>query len=155
MQEVPVIIFVQVAGAIKKPGILKMPAGSRVSDAMKLAGGAADNADISLLNLAESLVDGQKIYVPFKGEMSPAASQKVETKPASHATEKSKMKSPINLNTATKEELITLPGIGDVRAGDIITYRTQHGGFKKKEEVMNVKGIGKGIYAQIKDLIYV
>jgi len=155
VREVSSTITVHVAGAVKKPGVLKMPAGSRISEAIELAGGTLANADTSLLNLAESLTDGQKISIPFKDEIIPATTQNGLGKTEPHPSTYSGAKFPINLNTATMEELMALPDIGEVRAKDIITYRNEHNGFKKKEDITNVKGIGKGIFDKIKDLIYI
>ena len=151
------IIVVHIAGAVERPGIYELPIGSRINDALKVAGGAVLNADVSLLNLAENLSDEDKIYIPLKGESIPAGFEKKnqkETKSKSANSPRNPV-SIININTATLEQLMSLPDIGEVRAEEIINYRVQHGGFKKREEIMNVRGIGEGIYEKIKNLIYV
>jgi len=155
--EKPKTILVHIAGAVEKTGLFELPADCRVDDALKIAGGTVLNADTSLLNLAENLTDGDKLYVPFQGTPIPKEYEnKTIKRERGKTSEKAKpIKFPININTATLEELMTLPDIGDVRAREIIDCRNKQGGFKKREEIMNVKGIGEGIYDKIKDLIYV
>ncbi|MBU1023822.1 helix-hairpin-helix domain-containing protein, partial [bacterium] len=127
----------------------------RVKDAIGLAGGTVMDADTSILNLAEILKDGQKLYIPLKDEKVefPLISEDENLKTLKAV--KSGIKFPININTATEMELESLPGVGEVRAKDIIEYRNRNGGFKSKSEIMNVKGIGDGTYEKIKDLIYI
>ena len=151
----PETILVHVAGAVVNPGLIELPYESRVTDAIKTAGGTIENADTSFLNLAENIFDGQKLYVPIKGEKidSPLITNDESIKAARSTSRE--VRFPINLNTASKEELTALPGVGDIRAQDIIDYRTRNSGFKKKTEIMSVKGIAEGTYAKIKDLIYI
>jgi len=155
--EKPKTIVVHIAGAVEKTGLYVLPSDCRVGDALKIAGGAVLNADTSLLNLAENLADGDKLYVPFKGTPIPKEyeNKTIKRRSVKKSEKTPTPKFPININTATEEELMTLPDIGDVRAKDIIDYRNKNGGFKKREEIMNVKGIGEGIYEKIKDLIYI
>lgn len=134
-------VVVHVAGAVSAPGVYTLPADSRVDDAVRAAGATAD-ADLSQLNLAQKLADGQKITVPAAGE-TPA--------PADNAapSDSSQSGALININTATQEELETLPSIGEVRAQAIIAYREEHGGFRTTDELMEVSGIGEKIFADI------
>lgn len=134
-------VVVHVAGAVSAPGVYTLPADSRVDDAVRAAGATAD-ADLSQLNLAQKLADGQKITVPAAGE-TPA--------PADNAapSDSSQSDALININTATQEELETLPSIGEVRAQAIIAYREEHGGFRTTDELMEVSGIGEKIFADI------
>lgn len=134
-------VVVHVAGAVSAPGVYTLPADSRVDDAVRAAGATAD-ADLSQLNLAQKLADGQKITVPAAGE-TPA--------PADNAapSDSSQSGALVNINTATQEELESLPSIGEVRAQAIITYREEHGGFRTTDELMEVSGIGEKIFADI------
>lgn len=134
-------VVVHVAGAVSSPGVYTLPADSRVDDAVRAAGATAD-ADLSQLNLAQKLADGQKITVPVAGE-TPA--------PADNAAPSDSGQSGalININTATQEELETLPSIGEVRAQAIIAYREEHGGFRTIDELKEVSGIGDKIFADI------
>lgn len=134
-------VVVHVAGAVSAPGVYTLPADSRVDDAVRAAGATTD-ADLSQLNLAQKLADGQKITVPAAGE-TPA--------PADNAapSDSSQSGALVNINTATQEELETLPSIGEVRAQAIIAYREEHGGFRTTDELMEVSGIGEKIFADI------
>lgn len=134
-------VVVHVAGAVSTPGIYTLPADSRVDDAVRAAGATAD-ADLSQLNLAQKLADGQKITVPAAGE-TPAPADNTAPSGSSQSG------ALININTATQEELETLPSIGEVRAQAIIAYREEHGGFRTTDELMEVSGIGEKIFADI------
>lgn len=134
-------VVVHVAGAVSSPGVYTLPADSRVDDAVRAAGATAD-ADLSQLNLAQKLADGQKITVPVAGA-APADGSSAAT------TADSDNGGLININTATQEELETLPSIGEVRAQAIITYREEHGGFRTIDELKEVSGIGDKIFADI------
>lgn len=134
-------VVVHVAGAVSSPGVYTLPADSRVDDAVRAAGATAD-ADLSQLNLAQKLADGQKITVPAAGE-TPAPAD--NTAPS----DSSQSGALININTATLEELETQPSIGEVRAQAIIAYREEHGGFRTTDELMEVSGIGEKIFADI------
>lgn len=134
-------VVVHVAGAVSSPGVYTLPADSRVDDAVRAAGATAD-ADLSQLNLAQKLTDGQKITVPVAGA-APADGSSAAT------TADSDNGGLININTATQEELESLPSIGEVRAQAIITYREEHGGFRTIDELKEVSGIGDKIFADI------
>ena len=134
-------VVVHVAGAVSSPGVYTLPADSRVDDAVRAAGATAD-ADLSQLNLAQKLADGQKITVPVAGA-APADGNSAAT------TADNDNGGLININTATQEELESLPSIGEVRAQAIITYREEHGGFRTIDELKEVSGIGDKIFADI------
>ena len=134
-------VVVHVAGAVSSPGVYTLPADSRVDDAVRAAGATAD-ADLSQLNLAQKLADGQKITVPVAGA-TPADGSSAAT------TADSDNGGLININTATQEELESLPSIGEVRAQAIIAYREEHGGFRTIDELKEVSGIGDKIFADI------
>ncbi|MDI3311876.1 MAG: ComEA family DNA-binding protein [Thermoanaerobacterium sp.] len=144
--EKPKEIKVYVTGLVKSPGVYTMREGDRVDDAIKLAGGPLDGADLSNINLAEKVKDEQMIKVPKVGE-NDASNDKASSSNVTNGK--------ININTATKEELDTLPGIGEVTAQRIIDFREQHGNFQKIEDIMNVSRIGPKLFEQIKDKITV
>lgn len=137
-------VVVHVAGAVSAPGVYTLPTDSRVDDAVRAAGATAD-ADLSQLNLAQKLADGQKITVPAAGE-TPAPADNADNTAPSDSSQSGAL---ININTATLEELETLPSIGEVRAQAIIAYREEHGGFRTTDELMEVSGIGEKIFADI------
>ncbi|MBT1280420.1 helix-hairpin-helix domain-containing protein [Thermoanaerobacter sp. CM-CNRG TB177] len=143
-KEEPLEIKVYVTGLVKNPGVYTMKEGERVMDAINKAGGPLEEADLSNINLAQRVKDEQMIIVPKKGEIYNTSSAKTLQK-----SEK------ININTATKEELETLPGIGPVTAERIIEFRENKGFFKKIEDIMNVPRIGPKMFEQIKDKITV
>jgi competence protein ComEA len=130
--------------------------GSRVQDAITAAGGLSSDADLSALNLAARLEDGQQLNVPAGGGSSPAATAtagfRVLTPSAPTSTPSSRL---ININTASAEDLATLPGIGPTTAQRIIEYRTENGPFARIEDLMNVAGIGPATFDNIRNLITV
>lgn len=136
-------VVVHVAGAVTSPGIYTLPADGRVDDAVRAAGATAE-ADLSQLNLAQKLADGQKITVPTHSD-TPAASSDAGT----NATGNEQTGALVNINTASLEELETLPSIGEVRAQAIITYRETNGGFRSIDELKEVSGIGDKIFADV------
>jgi len=140
-------LVVHVSGAVTNPGVYTLPYGSRVNDAVLLAGPLSE-ADLDALNLAALLSDGQKISVPKEGEVSRDPELISGGIPPSREGK-------INLNTATLTELDSLPGIGPATAQKIIDYRTQNGGFKSVDELDAVSGIGPKKLEQLKDLVYV
>ncbi|AIS52119.1 ComE operon protein 1 [Thermoanaerobacter kivui] len=137
-------IKVYVTGLVKNPGVYTMEEGERVIDAINKAGGPLEEADLTNINLAQKVKDEQMIIVPKKGETN-------NISPTSTIQKNEK----ININTATKEELQTLPGIGPVTAERIIEFRENKGSFKKIEDIMNVPRIGPKLFEQIKDKITV
>ena len=136
-------ITIHVIGEVKYPGIVILKSGQRIVDAIEAAGGETEEADLNKLNLAQLLNDGDKIYVPNKSD---------EIEDNKDTTGKS---STVNLNTATLEELTSLPGIGESTAQKIIDYRKQNGKFKVIEDLKNVSGIGESKFDNIKDKITV
>ena len=155
------LIGVHVTGAVRYPDrVYLMPYGSRVEDAIEMAGGAGAGADLSLLNLADYVYDGQRLYVPRKGESSVAEeTQKTEAaagqKGSQKASQGEQSSNLTNLNSATKIELMELPGVGETMAQRIIDYREQNGPFQTIEELMNVQGIGQTRFDKLKALITV
>ena len=151
-------IAVHITGEVKKQGIIYLEKGSRVADAIKKAGGETKDADLSQINLAYILQDGQKIYVPNKNE---EISQYITEKSGNNDTEENttsnsnKEDKKVNINTANQSELDQLPGIGPSIAQKIIEYREENGNFKNIQELQNVKGIGNAKYEEIKDNVTV
>jgi competence protein ComEA len=142
-------VAVHVAGRVRRPGLVRLPAGSRVHDAIRAAGGVTSGADLNAVNLARKLTDGEQIRVPAPGD--PAPPPDAATTPGSPNTTPS---APLDLNTATLEQLDTLPGVGEVTANRIITYRTAHP-FTTVDELLEVPGIGQRRFDQLKDLVTV
>ncbi|HET9677729.1 MAG TPA: ComEA family DNA-binding protein [Solirubrobacterales bacterium] len=122
-------LVVDVTGAVRHPGVYRMPAGSRVDDAVKRAGGEVPRAELEAVNLAARLADGQQVVVP-------------ERVPSAAATVAAGEEGPISLGTATVEQLEEIDGIGPVTAGDIVKFRDEHGGLSSVDQLDQVSGIG-------------
>lgn len=153
-------IVVHVAGAVKKPGVVRIPRGSRVDDAVKAAGGFSDLADPDSINLAQPLEDGMQVYVPRKGEWVEVqgrvgAVRRASLSAGTSVRQEEQLVGKINLNTATAEQLESLPGVGPVTARAIIEYRKQKGGFRSIEELLEVHGIGEKRLEQIRPFVVV
>lgn len=131
-------IFVYVCGAVMQEGVYELPEGSRVFEAVEKAGGFTEDAACTKINQAEILRDETRLYVPTVDEI---MEEQLETD------------GKVNLNTASKESLMTIPGIGESKATQIIQYREEHGSFQKIEDVMNITGIKEGLFLKIKDYI--
>ena len=144
-------LVVDVRGAVAKPGVYTLPAGSRVQDALAQAGEPLPNAETRSFNLARKLNDGEQIYVPLIGEATAVPPTPAKGGPSTAATKTPMGK--ININTASLEELDLLPGIGPAIAQRIIDYRNENGVFKQFEDLKKVRGIGDALFGQIKDLI--
>lgn len=142
-------IFVDIGGAVEKPGVYQVSKDTRLFQVIEMAGGLSGDADTDHVNRASFVEDGQKIIIPVKGSESPD-----QTVSEDAASETSMQNGLVNINTATADELKTLSGIGDVTAGKIIEYRSSKP-FKSKEDVMSVDGIGSKTYEKIKDNITV
>ena len=145
------MVYVHVCGEVGQPGVYGLPEGSRVYEAVEAAGGIMDGGAADYLNLAETLRDGMKLEVPSESQVKEWEAQGI--KPA--ADPEAKTRSMVNLNTATREELMSLRGIGESRAEDIIRYRETYGGFQSIEDIMNVSGIKDAAFEKIKDSITV
>ena len=161
--EEKVKIVVDISGQVVFPGVITLDEGSRLIDAINLAGGATKDANLSKVNLAYILSDAQKIYIPSVNDkedteyISEESGNGVVT---SESTKESSSKSKsenlmININTANEEELQKLPGIGSSIASKIITYRKENGKFNTIEDIKNVSGIGESKFNNIKNNIYV
>lgn len=151
-------IAVHIIGEVKKEGIIYLPKGARIIDAIEEAGGETEEADLSQVNLAYELQDGQKIYIPNKNEqiseyITSNSGNNVIIEGNSSQNQKEGENEKVNINTANQTELDSLPGIGASIAQRIIEYREENGNFKSIEELQNVKGIGDSKYADIKDKI--
>ena len=139
------MLLVHVAGWVAEPGVYELPDGSRVVDALELAGGARKGADLGTLNLAAPLTDGQQVVVAEPGAPAPAAP----------APAGSPAGATVNVNTATAEQLETLPGIGEVLAAAIVAYREEHGPFASVDQLVDVSGIGDATLDEIRDHVTV
>ena len=135
--------YVHICGEVKVPGVYEVQEGSRIFEVIELAGGFTDEAAVDYLNMAQPVTDGMKLKVPAVGETAENGGFEGET---DHK---------VNLNTADKEELMTLKGIGEARAEDILKYREQHGAFRAVEDIMKVPGIKDAAFQKIKDDIAV
>ncbi len=153
----PAPIQVHVSGAVVKPGVYSLPVNSRVKDAIEAAGGCTEEALTENLNLASPLEDGQKIWVPHPATGTPpeAGGESEEGESRAGLIPLAPSSGKININTATLEELETLPGIGPVTAQKIIDFREAEGPFLYIEEIQKVSGIGPATYEKIKDQITV
>lgn len=136
------VIYVHVCGAVVSPGVVEVPQGSRAQAAVDAAGGFREDADTAFVNLAATVTDGEQLYIPT-----------LEEAEALRASEEAARNCMVDLNSADVKQLCTLPGIGESRAGDIIAYRQENGGFTGIEDIMNVPGIKESTYNKIKDLI--
>lgn len=152
IEEVKIQIVVHITGQVVNPGVVKVEEGARIIDAIEASGGATLDANLSKINLAYVLEDGMKIYVPSINEV-----EEIEYVTSSSGNEdKSASKTiKVNINTATSEELQSLPGIGESIANRIITYRKENGKFSKIEDLTNVSGIGEAKFNNIKSYVFV
>ena len=140
------VIFVDIKGAVKKPGVYQMKVGDRVKDALDAAGGLTAEADSQKVNLAQRVEDQMVIVVPKVGE-------EAEAIPAGATSKEVSKEGKVNINTATVEELKTLKGVGEKKAEAIIEYRKKNGSFKTKEDLMKVRGIGKKLFESFEERI--
>ena len=140
------VIFVDIKGEVKKPGVYQMKVGDRVKDAHDAAGGLTAEADSQKVNLAQRVEDQMVIVVPKVGE-------EAEAIPAGATSKEVSKEGKVNINTATVEELKTLKGVGEKKAEAIIEYRKKNGSFKTKEDLMKVRGIGKKLFESFEERI--
>ena len=146
--QAPYVVYV--CGQVKEPGVYELEPGSRVYQAVEMAGGFGPDAASWYLNLAQEVADGMKIQVPTEEEALAWGNSGGSLSVGQGQTE-----TKVNLNTADEEQLMTLTGIGESRAADIIRYRQEHGPFERIEDIMNVSGIKEGAFQKIKDSITV
>ena len=139
-------IFVDVKGAVKYPGVFETTKDKRVKDLIEEAGGLLEDADTSTLNLSQKVKDQMVIYVLKHGE---------KPKQISDGSSSTSNGDVININTANKEQLMKISGVGKTKAEAIISFREKNGDFKKKEDITKVRGIGKATFEKIKDKIEV
>ena len=148
-------LAVHVAGAVARPGLYHLPPGSRVADALALAGGKLLRADVDRLNLAARLVDGQKIFVMRRGDPVPPFEVTLGGGEMRATTGDALPGEPVDLNAADLAALDSLPGIGPATARAIIDERTRRGGFRTTRDLLRVPGIGEGRFARLKDRVRV
>lgn len=134
------LIYVYVCGHVKEPGVYSLKSSSRICDAISMAGGILEDGNMIALNQAEKMTDGMTIYVP-------GLEEEYESVPGNVQEEDGL----VNINTASKEMLMTVPGIGESKADAIIAYRDEHGTFNSLEDLMNISGIKEGVFNKIKD----
>ena len=140
----PIKIYVHICGEVNNPGVYELAEGSRIFEAVEAAGGFTEEAAQASLNLAQVISDVEQIVILTQDQAAEKARQ-----------EREQAAGIVNLNTASKEQLMTLTGIGESRAEDILRYRQESGGFQAIEEIMNVPGIKESAYLKIKDSITV
>lgn len=153
IDEEPEYIMVHISGQVFNPGLIELKNGSRVIDAVNSAGGLKEEADLDRINLAKKLVDEQKIYIPKIGEEIDIVEEE-DGSSGSTQENSGDSSNKVNINTGTKEELMSLPGIGEVLAERIIEYRESNS-FKSIEDIKNVSGIGDKKFESIEDMIIV
>lgn len=144
-------VYVHMTGEVVNPGLYELADGSRLYDAVMLAGGFTENADTEYANLAEVLVDGKQYQIYSKDEVLNMSIQGSGENAEAYYTGDGLL----DINEATNTELMTISGIGQSKADAIVEYRQQNGRFDKTEDIMNVSGIGEGLYQRIKDSITV
>lgn len=149
-------IIVHVAGEVIKNGIVEVKENARINDVVEAAGGLTDNADLSQVNLAYIVEDGQKIYIPSKEEYVEKTEEIIQADAGNAVIEEiNTEKGLVNINKADLQELETLPGIGEAIAQKIMQYRQENGNFATIEDIKNVSGIGDAKFESIKDFITV
>jgi competence protein ComEA len=142
------LLVIDVAGAVRRSGLYRLRSGSRIDDAIAAAGGPTPEAQLDTVNLAAPIADGEQILVPGRGAAGAAAA--AASPPAAAGSSPT---APLDLNTATLEQLEALPGIGPVTAQKILDYRQAHGAFHSVTELQGVPGIGPAHMAQLKGLV--
>lgn len=142
-------VYVHICGEVKRPGVYTFPDAPRLIEVVESAGGFTKKADRAAVNQAEAVLDGSQIMIPSKhsARLNKKNHDMEETQPTSDGR--------VNINTASREELMTLNGIGESKASQIIAYRETNGAFKKIEDIMNISGIKEGVFSKIKENIIV
>jgi competence protein ComEA len=143
----PAVVVAHAAGAVRNPGVYRLDAGARVADLLAAAGGALPDADLDRVNLAAKVIDGVQVYVPRRGEAGGSG--------GAAGSVGGETVGPVNLNTATLEQLDALPGVGPATAKAILDARTRLGGFASVEDLLDVRGIGPAKLDAIRDLVTV
>ncbi|MDR3574959.1 MAG: helix-hairpin-helix domain-containing protein [Anaerolineaceae bacterium] len=151
----PLPMKVYVTGAVTNPGVYSIPRLSRVENVIQAAGGFLKTADTQNINLASKLIDGEEIIVPTIGQALTTTIPLAQSPSPKTTLSSPSSDNPLDINTATAEQLDGLPGIGTSKAQQIIAFRQQNGPFQKIEDLQNVPGIGPGIFTKIKDMITV
>jgi competence protein ComEA len=141
-------VLVHVVGQVRHPGLVRLSSGARVADALRKAGGTTRRADLSAVNLARLVADGEQVFVPAPGQSPPSSAARGPTPGASAGGG-----SPVDLNNATESELDALPGVGPVIAGRIVAWRQEHGRFATVEELTEVSGIGDATLERLRPLV--
>ena len=136
-------VTIHIHGAVRHPGVYKLDSSSRLINLINLAGGPKKDADLSSLNLAKPLSDGQKFHIPIVSKERPKPISSLKNMPSII----------VNINSAPKNKLITLPGIGPSTAQKIIDYREKHGGFRTLKDILKIKGIGPKSFVKIEEMI--
>lgn len=152
---VPGRLLVHVAGAVRRPGLVELPSGSRVADAVEAAGGPTTRAQPASVNLARPLVDGEQVVVLRRGETGAGPATAADSPNLGGPAAPGAVGGPVDLNTATMEELDTLPGIGPVLAQRILDWRTANGRFSSVDELGEVKGIGEATLGELRPSVTV
>lgn len=142
-------VYIHVCGEVKKPGVYIFHENPRVIEAVEKAGGFTRKADQASVNQAEEVTDGTRLMIPSKRKQGTGAQAEDPGAGSAGQTDK------VNINTAAKEELMTLSGIGESKAAQILSYREEHGAFQKIEDIMNISGIKEGVFGRIRDRITV
>lgn len=151
-------VYVQVCGAVNQPGVYKVSSTLRVFEVIDMAGGVTEEADTNVINMAKPVMDEMKLYIPAKDEVSAGNYDNSGYDLYSEEPEDTDSEEEdglVNINEAGEEELMTLPGIGEAKAGAIIAYREENGAFTDISEIMNISGIKQAAFDKIKDLIKV
>jgi competence protein ComEA len=146
LDRAPSRVVVHVAGAVRRPGVYRLPGWARLNLAIRRAGGAGSGADLGAVNLAAKLADGQQIIVPRRGTAAAMGVGGAEDPGSAEGA-------PVSLNTATAEQLDELDGVGPVTAEKILDWRKQHGGFSSTEDLKQISGIGPKRFAALKDKV--
>ncbi|MFJ4684846.1 ComEA family DNA-binding protein [Streptomyces sp. NPDC088789] len=147
------VVVVDVGGKVREPGVRRLPAGSRVEDALRAAGGVRPGTELDGLNRARVLVDGEQVVVGGAPTGSAPGSPDSAGAVGGGGVAGAVPAGPISLNTATLDQLDTLPGVGPVLARHIVEYRTEHGGFRSVDELRDVNGIGDRRFADLRELV--
>ena len=152
IDSLPIVVYI--CGEVNKPGVYELEPGSRIFDAINVAGGYSKDAYVESVNLAQVISDEQMIYIPSADDVQNMTEGQIIANTVD-ITRNSTSNSKVNINTASISELTTIPGIGESKANKIISYRTEHGKFNSIEDIMNISGIKEGLFNKVKDYICV